>query len=108
VDIERTMEFILEQAAATEAHLAELSASVGRHEKDMEAIRSILRRAIRAAVEEQRRERVRRQELEARFDEKITQLAAAQLLAEEQTTRLRDAFENWLRRQNGNGYKPPA
>jgi ABC-type transporter Mla subunit MlaD len=111
VDIERTMEFILEQAAATEASLARvsatmdrLSARVDRHDEEMKAIRNTLRRAVRLAVEEQRRERAKRREL----DEKITQLAAAQLLAEEQTTRLREAFENWLRRQNGNGYPPPA
>jgi hypothetical protein len=104
VDIERTMEFILEQAAATEATMARLAARVDRHDEEMKAIRNTLRRAVRMAVEEQRRERVRRREL----DEKITQLAAAQLLAEEQTARLRDAFENWLRRQGGNGYPPPA
>jgi hypothetical protein len=46
-----------------------LSFHVGRHEKEMGAIRSILRRAIRGAVEEQRRERVQRQQMEARFDE---------------------------------------
>jgi NAD-specific glutamate dehydrogenase len=108
VDIERAIEFMLEQGAKADARLAELSANVGRHDKEMAQIRNILRRAIRASVEEQRRERVRRQQMEARLDEKITQLAAAQLLAEEETRELRKTFENWLRRQNGNGYPPPA
>jgi hypothetical protein len=113
VDIQGTMEFILEQQAAIDAKLGQLAESVV-------GINTILRRAIRLSVEEQRRERVRRQELEARFEEKITQLAsahllteekitqlaAAQLLAEEQTAELRRLFENWLRRSGGNGQQP--
>jgi predicted metal-dependent hydrolase len=106
VDIQGTMEFILEQQAAIDAKLDKLAENAGRHEKEIAAINTILRRAIRLGVEEQRRERVRRQELEARFEEKVTQLAAVQLLAEEQTAELRRLFENWLRRSGGNGQQP--
>jgi hypothetical protein len=110
VDIERTMEFILERAAATEALLQEIAEQQkesekrhDRHDREMAEIRATLRRAIRLSVEEQRRERVRRQELEARFDDKITQLASAHLLAEEEIRRLQDLVEKWYRRNGGNG-----
>jgi hypothetical protein len=61
-----------------------------RHEREMAEIRRLalatrvdLRRAIALAVREARHERSRRRELEGKMDEKITQLAAAQLVTEE-------------------------
>jgi len=72
-----------------------------RHEREMEEIRkegaatrAELRRAFRLGVLEARHERRRRQEL----DDKITQLAAAQLVTEEKLQR----FIEFLRR-GGNG-----
>ena len=47
----------------------------------------VLRRAIRLGVREARAERKRRQEMDARFDEKIGQLAAAQLITEEEAAK---------------------
>jgi hypothetical protein len=49
---------------------------------------------------------VRRQEIDARFDEKITQLAAAQLIAEEKQAESRRMFQDWLRRASGKGHQP--
>jgi len=57
-----------------------------------------LDRAIRLSVLEARNERKKRQEMDARFDEKITQLAAAQLLTEEALRGLIKSLE-----QGGNG-----
>src|SRR5207245_8165534 len=65
--------------------------SAERHDREMlefrqgmAEIRRELGRAVRLSVEESRRERGRRREL----DEKITQLAAAQLLTEEKFSQL--------------------
>jgi hypothetical protein len=87
VDVEETIEFILEQQARTEAALARMA----EREDNTEAL---LRRAIRAGVEEVRRQRVRSR----RLDEKITQLAAAQVVTEEKLQGLIDSI-----RQGGNG-----
>src|SRR5579862_8577941 len=83
-----------------------------RHEREMEEIRkegvatrAELRRAIRLGIQEARSQRRRRHELDeklaqsaAALDEKITQLAAAQLVTEEKLQR----FINSLHR-GGNG-----
>jgi ATP-dependent Clp protease ATP-binding subunit ClpA len=81
MDIPKTMEFILDQVA----QVAVLQARTDRR----------LDRAIRFAVQEARQERKRRQETDeilarraAEADEKITQLAAAQLVTEEKLQRL--------------------
>jgi hypothetical protein len=55
-----------------------------RHDREMEAIRAELRRATRLSIQEAQAERRKRREL----DEKITQLAAAQLITEEKLQRL--------------------
>ena len=65
-----------------------------------------LNRAIRLGVREVRTERAKRREL----DEKITQLAAAQLVTEEKMQTLQasvQAFIDSLRR-GGNGHRPPG
>jgi hypothetical protein len=79
-----------------------------RHDREMEdirregrAFRADLRRAVALGVREARHERKRRQEL----DERITQLAAAQLVTEEKVQNLStsvDAFINSMR-SGGNG-----
>jgi hypothetical protein len=84
------------------------SAAEERHDREMEdirregrAFRSDLRRAFAMGVREARNERKRRQEL----DEKITQLAAAQLITEEKLQNLSgtvNAFINSVR-NGGNG-----
>jgi hypothetical protein len=95
MDIERTMQFIVEQRAATAAKLDALAdrqaEAEKRQDRDIARINGILRRAIRLSGEEQRRERVRRQQMAAEFDDKITKLAAAQLLGEGQMRELREA-----------------
>ena len=74
-----------------------------RHEREMEdirkegaATRAELRRAIRLSVQDARNERRRRHEL----DDKITQLAAAQLITEEKLQRFIDSLG-----RGGNGNK---
>jgi hypothetical protein len=119
MDIERAIEFILDQQAkAAEAHrrleeqLAEAQAryeerqakaeerqakaeerqakaeelqvnASARHDREMDRIDSMLRRAVRLGIQEARAERKKRQEMDRRWDEKMTQLAAAQLITEE-------------------------
>ena len=90
MDVEKTMEFILEQLAHVSSQLAEVGAFQARTDRRLD-------RAIRLAVQEARQERQRRKELEERLstaaaeaDEKITQLAAAQLITEEKLQRLID------------------
>ena len=104
MDVEQTMEFILQCQASTEATLGKMAE---RHEKDMAAINASLRRAIRLSVEEERRERVRRQQLEAEFQDKMDKLASAQLLTEEKMSRLEDLFEKWLQQRGTNGHQTP-
>jgi len=103
VDIEQTMEFILQCQASTEATLGKMAE---RHEKDIAAINASLRPAIRLSVEEQRRERVRRQQLEAEFQDKMDKLASAQLLTEEKLSRLEDLFGKSREPGNSNGHSP--
>ena len=119
MDIERTMQFIVEQMAAltareerwreeaeerrrgTEDRQSELAAefterllqSDERHERDIAAVRDELRRAIRFSVEEHKRERIRRHELE----EHMKQLATGQ-------EELRKSMQKWLER-GGNGHQ---
>jgi hypothetical protein len=64
------------------------------HDRIMKEIDARLNRALRDSVREARNERTKRREL----DEKITQLAAAQLMTEEKLQRLIDE-----RRLGGNG-----
>jgi hypothetical protein len=81
----------------------EMAESRQKHNRDMAEIREaqkqlvtdvgqMFRRAIKLAVQEARAERRKRREL----DEKITQLAAAQLLAEEQTKDLKTTLKAFI------------
>jgi hypothetical protein len=90
MDVEKTMEFILEQLAHASAVQAKAEERQARTDKR-------LSRAIHLAVGEARQERKRRQELGWKVDEKITQLAAAQLITEEKLQRLIEE------RRSGNG-----
>lgn len=110
MDVEKTMEFILEQLA----HVAVLQAKAEERQDKVEARQDRtdrrLSRAIRLAVEEARRERARRRELEERtekahremeerIEQYITRLSAAQLVTEEKLQR----FLEWRSGQNGKG-----
>jgi hypothetical protein len=112
VDIEKTVEFILEQQAQAEVHRTRTEANLSRlsdglAQRDRLGARTDARldRAIRLGVQEARNERRKRREL----DEKLTQLAAAQLVTEEKVQRLSDKIDAIvdLRRNGGNGH-PPA
>jgi len=81
-----------------------------RHEREMAdirregaAMRTDLRRAFAMGVREARNERRRRRELDEKFDQKITQLAAAQLITEE---KLQAFLESMRRGGNGNPPNP--
>jgi hypothetical protein len=77
-----------------------------RHNREMEeirregrAMRADMRRAFSMGVREARNARRRRQELDEKFDEKITQLSAAQLITEEKLQRFIDSMGH---NRNGN------
>jgi hypothetical protein len=69
-----------------------------RHDEAIADIERMLRQAIRLSVRESRNERIRRKRALAEIDDKITELAAAQLVTEEKLQRLIEE-----RRQGGNG-----
>ena len=115
MDIERTMQFIVEQLAALTAReekwreeaeerqkrieerqdqLTEWQLQAEeRHDKEMGEIRAELRRAIRFSVEEHKRERVRRHELEADMKAGMDEL--------------RKSLQRFLDR-SGNGHQPAS
>jgi predicted nucleic acid-binding Zn-ribbon protein len=99
MDLQRAMEFILEQEAKLHDQMQALTEKMDgltdrmleveeRHDREMADVRAELRRAVRLSVQEHRNERARRQEL----DKKITQLAAAQVITEEKLQRLIDTL----------------
>jgi len=105
VDVERTIEFILSQQARTEANmekieagLAKTEAGLARTEAGLARTDALLRRAVRLGVRAFREERRKRQELNAEFDRKMTQLAAAQLETEE---RMKGFIQSLERGRNG-------
>ena len=104
--VEKTIEFILEQQARSEVNHARteaaLAQSAERHnqtEASLARTEALLRRAIRASVEEARRERARRKELAEELTEEMKRLAAAQ----QQTEASLKAFIDSMQR-GGNGH----
>jgi len=69
MDVQKTMEFILEQ----QAHAAALQAQ---NEIDIRELHAVLRRAIRLAVQEVRHERQQRPEVDARCKEQSDEFEA--------------------------------
>ena len=111
MDIEKTIAFILEHQARHEVAMAKHDEAMAQHNQAMaqhdQALARIdarLDRAIRLDVQEARRERRGRREL----DEKLTQLAAAQLVTEEKVQKLSDKIDAIveMRRNGGNGHLP--
>jgi len=94
MDVEKTIEFILGQTAQIAAMQMEAADHLRRHDEDIAKINSILRRAVRLAVQEARNERKRRQELDARFELKMDQIASAHLLNEEMLKKLGEKVDN--------------
>jgi hypothetical protein len=103
MDVQKTMEFILEQQAQTAVNLKELSLRMNEHQieaaKETAALKADLRRAVRLGIAGARMERRRRQELASEVDAQITKLAAAQLITEERM----QAYFAWVK--SGNGHK---
>lgn len=113
MDVEKTMEFILEQSAHTAAMLEQAKAQsdehLARHDRQIAQINEILRRAVRLAVQEARAERKRRREADERLDLKMDQLASSQLLTEEKLRLLGDKIDRFVddRRHPGGNGNPP-
>lgn len=82
-----------------EESLATVATSLAQVSVNVDSVSERLRQAVRLSVQEARAERRRRKQAIAEIDEKITQLACAQLLTE-QTLK---AFIDSLRR-GGNGH----
>lgn len=117
MDIEKARELSLERQANAEVQVEAIRQMQAKAEVEMERIREAqekanvehdrqiakinrtLDRAITLGIREARNERRRRQEMDARFDDKITQLAAAQLVTEEKLQSLIDS-----QRRSGNGH----
>jgi len=107
MDVEKTMEFILEQTAHTAALQARADEHLARHDKDIAKINEILRRAVRLAVQEARAERKRRREADERLDLKMDQIASAQLVNEEMIKKLGEKMDRYaddMRHPGGNGH----
>ena len=98
MDIEKTMEFILNSQAKAEVQMAKIREAAAeaqaRADERMTRIDQTLRRAIRVGVREARNARVR----DRLLDEKITQLAAAQVVTEE---KLQSFIESLRQGRNG-------
>jgi hypothetical protein len=82
-----------------EETLAAIDARLDRAAKQGDRTDARLDRAVRLAVQEARAERARRRKANAEFDEKMTQLAAAQLVTDEKLQGLIDSL-----RRGGNGH----
>jgi hypothetical protein len=85
--------------------LEESARASAEHEREMAVQDGRIRRLIRLAVQEARAERRKRREMQRELDEKITQLASAHLLAEEETKALKASLKTYLDslRRGGNG-----
>jgi hypothetical protein len=107
MDVEKTMEFILEQQAQAAAIRIQHDADIARIDVEIQREDFRLKRAIRLAVQEARAERKRRREADERFDVKMDQLASSQLLTEEKLRALGDKIDKVvddIRRPGGNGH----
>ena len=107
MDVQKTMEFILEQTAQTAALQARADEYIARHDRDIAQINAILRRAVRLAVQEARADRKRRAEADERLDIKMDQLASAHLMNEEMIKKLGEKIDRFVddrRHPGGNGH----
>ena len=117
--IDERLEMLAERHQTLTETVQVLAGGEARHEREMAEIRriatttrAVLLRAVRLGVREARNERRRRQELDARFELKMDQLASVQLITEEKMQSLevslqglstqRDRFTDSMRR-GGNG-----
>src|SRR5262249_30043441 len=112
MDVEKTMEFILEQQAAAAVWQAKTEENMAEFSDGLKRLDRRLTRAVRLAVREARAERARRRELDDRltasraaFQEEFTKLAAAQRATEES---LRAFIDSMRRGGNGRQSDRPA
>jgi hypothetical protein len=86
MDVQKRMEFLLEQQAASQARFdaqtveirAELRERAQHAQKEIDLVRRELRRAVRLSVQEARAERKRRKEEDAKLAAADARLAAGQ------------------------------
>jgi hypothetical protein len=83
VELEKSRDEPAKRAAEHDREMAEIRAEIRQLARSGRQTDARLRRAISLGVREARAERAKRREMDERFDEKITQLAAAHLLTEE-------------------------
>ena len=93
MDVEKTIEFILEQQAQAAAIRIQREADVARLDQEVRRVDLRQRRAIRLAVQEARNERRRRRELDTRLELKMDQIASPHLLNEEMVGRLGEKLD---------------
>ena len=93
MDVEKTMEFLLEQQAHFNENLARLTRyqidAGERHDREMAALRAELRRGVHLSIEEARQERQRRHAL-----------AEAQRVTEEKLNALIEIVDRIIRDRN--------
>lgn len=88
MDVEKTMEFILEQRARIAAIQAKAAEEAARYDAQFGQTDALLRRAVREAIQERRAERQRWKEFDARFQLKMDQIAAQHRQNQEMLKRL--------------------
>jgi len=113
MDVEKTIEFLLQQAAAHDARMAahheQFMAEIAesrrvqeerwaRADRDDERLKRRIDRAIRMSAEEHRRERVRRKQLEAKTAAEDAKLKAAQ---EDLAQSLKQFLDSMKKGRNG-------
>ena len=108
MDVEKTIEFLLEQQAAYQARFEadsiefrermraseeRLRASEEKFNRQDERLGRRLERAARLSIEEHRRERVRRKELDAEWKAKFAELTEAQARTQKALDRFIESME---------------
>lgn len=102
MDVERTVEFILEQQAQTAAQLGQLIAHQAKTDRQLSAIQTLLRTGIKMMIQRDKATDARFKATDARFkatDARISALAEAQQRTERKLERLIQA----LLGKGGNG-----
>jgi hypothetical protein len=90
----QTVELLAHMQIEAEKRFEERHAKFEERQSKTEAL---LRRAIRDGIRAARHERKKRQEMESRLDEKMTQLAAAQLITEERNQQIQKNLDVLIR-----------
>jgi len=110
MDIEKTIEFLLSQQAQAEARQARMEKALAqlaeeqrttqqaqqKTERAVQRLERLMRRAIAPGVQAIPAGRRQREKMRSEFDEKMTQLAAAQLITEEKLQVVSDKLDRLI------------